>query len=466
MSTFSSDFWTPGLENTVRRKILDPSRQNSTTSFSPSINDVPTPLTATSRSSSHTSRLDPTYASEFVTEPASTSPHPQPKKLSVFHRIFKKSDKTDSPGADFSDDTDPFEELNCAPGDKKGRRLSIVKKSQELDVTLCNGVTVQSLRKKYGVVCESDDNNIGKGATAVVRLAYSLEDADRKQMYAIKEFRKRRKDESEREYIKKLTAEFCISSAMHHPNIVETVDLVYDTDHQWCAIMEFCAGGDMYGVIKHGKLRTEDIACCFKQLVQAVDYLHSQGVAHRDIKPENLLVNEHGQLKLTDFGVSDVFQVCWERDAHASRGLCGSEPYMAPELFLRKDYDARCVDVWSCGVVFYAMTYQGVMFHRASREDLNYITYIEKRNLGLYEPFNRIQDESCRTIITKILDPNPELRATIKDITENAWFMGIDVCKDCVGADGSEHLHFSEEYTRLKKHREALLVAEKRKLTS
>ena len=66
------------------------------------------------------------------------------------------------------------------------------------------------------------------------------------------EFRKRRKNESEKEYVKKLTAEFCISSTLHHPNIVETVDLVQDENQHWCEVMEFCPGGDLYAAIKKG----------------------------------------------------------------------------------------------------------------------------------------------------------------------------------------------------------------------
>ena len=68
----------------------------------------------------------------------------------------------------------------------------------------------------------------------------------------LQKFRKRRKNESEKEYVKKLTAEFCISSTLHHPNVVETVDLVQDENLNWCEVMEFCPGGDLYAAIKKG----------------------------------------------------------------------------------------------------------------------------------------------------------------------------------------------------------------------
>lgn len=112
------------------------------------------------------------------------------------------------------------------------------------------------------------------------------------------EFRKRRKNESEKEYVKKLTSEFCISSTLHHVNIVETVDLVQDDSQHWCEVMEFCPGGDLYAAIKKGGMSPSEVECCFKQILTGVSYLHSQGVAHRDIKPENLFFDTKGHLKV------------------------------------------------------------------------------------------------------------------------------------------------------------------------
>lgn len=100
--------------------------------------------------------------------------------------------------------------------------------------------------------------------------------------------------------------------------------------------MEYCPGGDLYAVIKKGDLGPAEINSYFKQIIAGVAYLHSMGVAHRDIKPENLLLDGKGHVKITDFGVSDVFRMCWEKTTHLSKGLCGSEPYIAPEQFEQK----------------------------------------------------------------------------------------------------------------------------------
>jgi len=326
---------------------------------------------------------------------------------------------------------------------KRGGTAMGRKSDKDVEVTLVNGVTAVSLKKKYGVVVCQQEDCIGRGATAVVRLAHKL-DQDSTKIYAVKEFRKRRKDETKREYIKKLTSEFCISSALHHSNVVETVDFVLDENHNWCEVMEYCAAGDLYSIIKTGHMQRAEIDCCFKQLIQGLEYLHSMGVAHRDIKPENLLMSEHGVLKITDFGVSDVFQICWEQDAHASSGLCGSEPYMAPELFKSKDYDARCVDVWSCGVVYYAMTYKGVLFHRAVYSDSHYASFLEKRKKGTYEPFNRLGEETMR-VMSAIMEPDPFKRLAVSEIMESKWFQAIDICVNCKVGD-KVHQHFGDDF--------------------
>lgn len=173
-----------------------------------------------------------------------------------------------------------------------------------------------SLLKKYGVC---DKAAIGKGATAVVRLAHKWDRREEK-LYAVKvspsteslkshmaahadlrvqEFRKRRKNETEKDYVKKLTSEFCISSTLHHVNIVETVDLVQDEAHHWCEVMEYCPGGDLYAAIKKGGMSSGEVECTFKQILLGIQYLHSMGVAHRDIKPENLLLDGRGHVKVS-----------------------------------------------------------------------------------------------------------------------------------------------------------------------
>ncbi|KAF8188299.1 kinase-like domain-containing protein [Mycena galopus ATCC 62051] len=255
---------------------------------------------------------------------------------------------------------------------KSSDRKDNDKGSKGGSVRSAGGDSAASLSKKYGVCAKVA---IGKGATSVVRLAHKWDRTEGDKMYAVKEFRKRRKTETEKEYVKKLTAEFCISSTLHHVNIVETVDLVQDEAGRWCEVMEFCPGGDLYAAIKKGGMSPSEAECCFKQILNGVGYLHSQGVAHRDLKPENLFFDTTGHLKIGDYGASTVYRLPWEATIHMSTGLCGSEPYIAPEQFLGKPYDARLVDIWACGIVYYCLHFQELPWRAAQQSDQLYAAY-------------------------------------------------------------------------------------------
>ncbi|KAF6751342.1 other/HAL protein kinase [Ephemerocybe angulata] len=303
------------------------------------------------------------------------------------------------------------------------------------------GDSTASLSQKYGV-CQK--LAIGKGATSVVRLAHKWDRTEEK-LYAIKEFRKRRKNESEKEYVKKLTAEFCISSTLHHPNIVETVDLVQDESMHWCEVMEFCPGGDLYAAIKRGGMSPAEVECCFKQMLKGVSYLHSQGVAHRDLKPENLFFDAKGHLKIGDYGASTVYRLPWEQTVHMSSGLCGSEPYIAPEQFLNKPYDARLVDIWACGIVYYCLHFQELPWRAAQpATDQLYAAYAQAcsssnaQTSACPPTINNLSPRACRPLIRKMLEPNPRERWAIEKVIAHPWIESVEVCHD---VDRPKHFH-------------------------
>jgi serine/threonine protein kinase len=90
----------------------------------------------------------------------------------------------------------------------------------------------------------------------------------------------------------------------------------------------------------------------FKQIVHGVDYLHKMGVAHRDLKPENILLDSNGScLKISDFGVSQVFRTPFGSQTKKASGKCGSGPYIAPEVLESKEYDPEQVDMWAVGII-------------------------------------------------------------------------------------------------------------------
>lgn len=255
-----------------------------------------------------------------------------------------------------------------------------------------------TLVQKYGKCQEI----IGRGAFGIVRISHKADPKDSKneQLYAVKEFR-RKPQESPKKYQKRLTAEFCISSSLRHPNVIHTLDLLQDAKGDYCEVMEFCAGGDLYTlVLAAGKLDVVEADCYFKQLMCGVEYLHEMGVAHRDLKPENLLLTTRGSLKITDFGNGECFRMAWEKEAHMTAGLCGSAPYIAPEEYVEKEFDPRAVDVWATGVIYMAMRTGRHLWRVAKKdEDEFYERYLEgRRGEDGYQPIETLHRVSGSTL--------------------------------------------------------------------
>ncbi|EPS98106.1 hypothetical protein FOMPIDRAFT_1024800 [Fomitopsis schrenkii] len=377
----------------------------------------------------------PEIHSARTPEPESARTARQPTKSAPSSKPASKPPSRPSSVHSQSDTGQKFtlKDLNRLLGGPKltrktsGRSTASSRKSDsDNDRKSTAGESTISLLKKYGV-CEKVA--IGKGATSVVRLAHKWDRSEEK-LYAVKEFRKRRKNETEKEYVKKLTAEFCISSTLHHINIVETVDLVQDESQHWCEVMEFCPGGDLYAAIKRGGMSPSEVECCFKQILTGVQYLHVQGVAHRDIKPENLFFDTKGHLKIGDYGASTVYRLPWEQTVHMSTGLCGSEPYIAPEQFLGKPYDARLVDIWACGVVYYCLHFQELPWTVAQPTDHLFAAYASACQTQSSCPptINNLSPRACRPVIRKMLEPNPKLRALIDELVAHPWVESIEVC--------------------------------------
>lgn len=286
----------------------------------------------------------------------------------------------------------------------------------------------RSFVQKYGQCQEV----IGRGSFGVVRISHKKAESNNphgEALYAVKEFR-RKPNESEKKYSRRLTSEFCISSSLKHTNIIDTLDLLKDAKGDYCEVMEFCLGGDLYTmIIAAGKLEYAEADCLFKQLIRGVNYMHDMGVTHRDLKPENLLLTQQGVLKITDFGNGECFRMAWEEDIHLSEGVSGSSPYIAPEEFTQEQFDPRCVDIWACGVIYMAMRTGRQLWKVANAKDEFFEEYIQKRkNASGYEPIESLKRARCRNVIYSILDPIPERRITGKQILNSEWGREIVVC--------------------------------------
>lgn len=291
----------------------------------------------------------------------------------------------------------------------------------------------RSFVEKYGRCQEV----VGRGAFGVVRISHKKLNGtetngggDGEMLYAVKEF-KRRPNESEKKYNRRLTSEFCISSSLKHLNIIDTLDLLKDAKGDYCEVMEFCSGGDLYTlIIAAGKLEYAEADCFFKQIIRGVNYMHDMGVCHRDLKPENLLLTQNGVIKITDFGNGECFRVAWENEIQLSEGICGSSPYIAPEEFTQESFDPRCVDIWACGVIYMAMRTGRQLWKLADPDkDEFFEEYLVKRKESSgYEPIESLKRARCRNVIYSILDPKPERRITGKQILNSEWGREIKVC--------------------------------------
>lgn len=287
-----------------------------------------------------------------------------------------------------------------------------------------------SFAEKYGICKEV----IGKGTFGVVRICHkkitNLGVTEEK-IYAVKEFKRKQSDDPEK-YSKRLSSEFCISSYLTHENIITTLDLFQDAKGNYCEVMEYCSGGDLFTlIIAAGKLEYMEADCYFKQLVRGVNYMHNMGIVHRDLKPENILLTSNGILKITDFGNGECFKVEWDDNIQLSKGICGSSPYIAPEQYTHDEFDSRPVDIWACGVIYMAMRTGRQLWKSAQQDDNFYTKYLRRRrDMNGYEPIEQLKRARCRNVLYSILDPVPNRRINAKQILASEWGQEIECCHD------------------------------------
>lgn len=266
----------------------------------------------------------------------------------------------------------------------KARRLS-VQIPDQLYVDECR------LEEHFNTLSRMNKKKIGEGGAAEVQVMKSKTAAEDSKIFAVKEFRPwDSEEETQQDYIRKIKSEYAISKSCDHPNIVGTFHLC-KSGQTWFHVMQFCDLGDLNDLIVKRYMTPELKDCMFKQLVRGVDYLHSRGIAHRDLKSENLLVTHDGCLKIADFGTSEVFcglhpgvrscrrpSIIDEEEPIrlCKPGMVGSKPYMAPEIISRQqDYDPRCVDVWSCAIVYLSLHFIGTPWESASPDCKSYATF-------------------------------------------------------------------------------------------
>jgi protein-serine/threonine kinase len=218
-----------------------------------------------------------------------------------------------------------------------------------------------------------------------------------------------------------LLNEYTIGTLLHHPNIRETIDidLIYN-----CIIFEYCDGIDLYDYIIENKYNTFcriEFIFYFRQIINAVQYMHNMGIAHRDLKLENIMINTNTKiLKLIDLGEACVCSINGYKIN--SFGIHGTKSYIAPEQFsLKQSYDALKVDIWSIGIILYELIYLKMPWNVANNTDLRYIKYRDSyktiKSIPIYFP-NVNTESTLHKLFIMMLNPNPKLRNTIDYINE------------------------------------------------
>ncbi|TLD36349.1 Pkinase-domain-containing protein [Venturia nashicola] len=344
----------------------------------------------------------------------------------------------------------------------KARRLSLSLPEDMLVVT-------HELEKEYksGKVFSGKGHVVGRGATAKVTTMIK-KDGPKDEIYAVKEFRDRERDEDEGEYVMKIKSEYTVANSLNHPGIVRTFDLCLDKHGRYNHVMEYCEY-ELYALVERGLFKDHyklaDRVCFFKQILRAVAYLHVNGIAHRDIKLENILMTKDGFLKLTDFGVSEVFSgehpgtrasggKCGQNMSapkKCSPGICGSLPYISPEVLSRKvEYDPTKLDSWSCAMVYVNLCLSGSPWQSAADDskDAAWITYKTGFNKWLAShPDGEITDAdggapkcgpafkpeymgnpAIKRLMFKMLHPNPDKRLSVHDALTGPTLRGWDCC--------------------------------------
>ncbi|KAF9618869.1 hypothetical protein IFM89_002737 [Coptis chinensis] len=163
-----------------------------------------------------------------------------------------------------------------------------------------------------------------------------------------------------------------------------------------------------------GRLSEDMSRRYFQQLISAVGYCHSHGVFHRDLKPENLLLDESGNLKVSDFGLSAVTEQV--RNDGLLHTLCGTPAYVAPEILAKRGYDGPKVDIWSCGIILYVLNAGYLPFNNP-----NLMVMYRKIYKGDFR-CPRWMSPDLKRFLSRLLDPNSETRITINEILRDPWF--------------------------------------------
>ncbi|XP_038112373.1 serine/threonine-protein kinase BRSK2 [Culex quinquefasciatus] len=248
------------------------------------------------------------------------------------------------------------------------------------------------------------ERTLGKGQTGLVKLGVHCVTAKK---VAIKIINREKLSES---VLMKVEREIAIMKLIDHPHVLGLTD-VYENRKYLYLVLEHVSGGELFDyLVKKGRLTPKEARKFFRQIISALDFCHSHSICHRDLKPENLLLDDKNNIKIADFGMASL-----QPAGSMLETSCGSPHYACPEVIRGEKYDGRRADVWSCGVILYALLVGALPF-----DDDNLRQLLEKVKRGVFHIPHFVPPD-CQSLLKGMIEVNPEKRLTLSEINKHPW---------------------------------------------
>ncbi|KAM9779668.1 serine/threonine-protein kinase BRSK1 [Neosynchiropus ocellatus] len=251
------------------------------------------------------------------------------------------------------------------------------------------------------------EKTLGKGQTGLVKLGVHCITG---QKVAIKIVNREKLSQS---VLMKVEREIAILKLIEHPHVLKLHD-VYENNKYLYLVLEHVSGGELFDyLVKKGRLTPKEARKFFRQIISALDFCHSHSICHRDLKPENLLLDEKNNIRVADFGMASL-----QVGDSLLETSCGSPHYACPEVIRGEKYDGRRADVWSCGVILFALLVGALPFDHDNLRQL-----LEKVKSGVFHMPHFIPPE-CQALLKGMIEVNADKRLTLEAIQKHSWYQG------------------------------------------